>query len=177
MTHGTGPDPLDRLQGAADAVDRRLRYESANRIGLLRTHAAVGLWAGPLILLFGGAGIIENSIGIWSRPVLALLALFGGGILLIGVTRRPRSIVLEAIGLAILAAWDASMTAALVFARLQQNDFSLNISFNAGYPFVIFDPLPIGYVVAYPIPIYVGYLTLLVIHLWTLRKLRKGVGA
>lgn len=158
-------DPLARLDEAADAINRRMGYELANRLGLLRVHAVVGLWAGPLMLLFGSATTIEAAIGVWTRTVLGLLALAGGLLLAIGISRTPRSIRLEAAGLALLLVWDTAMMLGIIYARISQGDFAVR---------PLFDPLPLGYVVAYPIPVYAGYGALLTIHLLTLRKLRKA---
>lgn len=135
----------------------------------------MGLWAGPLMLLFGSASVIEHAVGLWVRPTLALMALAGGALLAVGLIQRPRRIALEAVGLVFLVAWDAAMTTGIMYARWQQHDFTpmLRLGWHGLVPEAHFDPLPLGYVVAYPVPVYAGYVGLLAVHLWTLRHLRR----
>lgn len=165
-------DPLDRLETAAEAVarraeesDSRTRYETGNRRALLWVHAIIGLLAGVQMYLFGSATIIESSLGVWTRPVMACLGVAGGFLLAAGLTRRPRSIPLEVAGLVLVGVWDAAMTFGLGLARYNQHDYHI---------IRLGDDLPVGYVTAYPVTVYAGLLALIVIHLLTLRKLRKG---
>lgn len=158
-------DPLDRLESIADRVARRVEYEQGNRRGLLWVHALMGMLAGLQMLAWGSAGTIEDVAGVWVRPVMALLGTIGGICLAAGLMNRPRSIHLEALGLALVGLWDVLMTVGLLTARLRQDD----------YGFIpLGEELPIGYVVAYPTTIYAGLFALIVIHLLTLRKLARG---
>ena len=157
-------NPFDRLDAAAERVEHRVTWETANRRGLLWTHACVGLTAGPFMLAFGSSTTIEAAIGVWTRTVLGLLSFVGGLLLASGLLVRPRSVKLEAAGLAVLALWDLCMVAGFILARAKQADFTLR---------GLDEALPAGCVVAYPVPVYAGIFALLVIHLWTLRKLRR----
>lgn len=162
------PDPLDRLEDAAELVARRaqrntnrMSYERGNRLGLLWVHSLVSLLAGVQMLLFGSATQIEHIVGPESRLVMGPLGLAGGLLLALGLTRKPqRSIPLEAAGLALVALWDLAMTVGLAVARWTQHDY---------VPLGVHQPQPPGYVPAYPVAVYGGLLALLVIHLLTLR--------
>lgn len=158
-------DPLDRLERAAERIVGRGAYEQANRRGLLWVHACMGLFAGPQMLLWGSATVIETSVGPWSRYAMGVVGLVGGVLLAVGLSRRVRVVSLEAVGLALVGVWDLAMVVGLLVARIQQNDYRL-IGFLA--------PLHDGYVVAYPITVYAGLLALICVHLWTLRRLFKS---
>lgn len=160
-------DPLDRLETAAERIANRAEYEQANRRGLLWVHALVGMFAGLQMALWGSASTIENTLGIWVRPCLASLGFVGGWLLAFGLSRRPRSIPLEFVGLLLVGLWDLAMTLGLMWARLQQADYSFR---------PLNEPLPIGYVVAYPVTVYAGLLALITIHLWTLRRIKHTNG-
>lgn len=160
-------DPLDKLEAVADRLEGRVRYEQENRRGLLWVHGLIGILAGPQMLLWGTAPTIEQSIGTWTRVGMSALGTAGGLLLIVGLSCRPRSIFLEAAGLALVALWDLVIAAGLIYARVKQND----------YRFIPLDaPLPPGYASAYPITIYAGLFALIVVHLWTLRRLvRSGL--
>lgn len=165
-------DPYDRLESAAEAVmaraelaSNRILYERGNRLGLLWVHAVVGTLAGGQQLIYGSASQVEQITGPSARLALGPLAFLGGLVLALGLSRRPRrSIPLEGVGLALLASWDLAMTAGLAYARWHQHDFHL-LGFHT--------PMPPGYVPAYPVAVYGGMFALLVIHLATLRHLRR----
>lgn len=160
-------DPLDRLQDAAEVVVLRAQWEQANRVGLLWIHAILGLTAGTQMILFGSAANIEEVVGLWSRTALGFLGISGGILLALGLLRVPRSITLEAIGLALLGLWDLFMALGMTWARLAAGDFhtrALNVPL----------PPPGTYVLPYPISVYAGLFALIVVHLWTLRRLKRG---
>lgn len=158
-------DAFDRLETAAERVARRAEWEQANRVGLLWVHGLMGLLAGPQMLLWGSASVIENAVGVWARVALAAIGTVGGLFLVVGLRRRPRSIPLEVVGLFSVGTWDLLMAAGLLIARFQQHDYRL---------IPLGKPLVTGYVVAYPITVYAGLTALVAIHLWTLRRLRKA---
>jgi hypothetical protein len=165
-------DPYDRLEAAAEIItrhaeetDTRVRYETGNRRSLLWVHAVMGMLAGTQMALFGSATIIETVVGVWTRPVMATLGITGGLCLAAGLLSRPRSIPLEVAGLALVGLWDLAMACGLGFARIQQHNFAV---------IPLDRPLPPGYVSAYPVTVYAGLFALILIHLWTLRALRKG---
>lgn len=158
-------DAFDRLEEAAANVAQRAEWEQSNRVGLLWVHGLMGLLAGPQMLLWGSASTIESAVGVWSRVVLAGIGTLGGMFLVAGLRRTPRSIPLEVAGLALVGSWDCLMALGLVFARLHQNDFRV---------IPLGEPLTAGYVVAYPITVYVGLTALILVHLWTLRRIKKG---
>ena len=165
------PDAFDRLEEAAEKVALRSEWERANRVGLLWVHAVVGCLAGVQMLLFGSASNIEELVGIWSRTALGLLGIFGGLVLASGIRRRKRHrcywIEFEAGGLALLGAWDFAMMLGMFAARLRAGDFA---------PRALFEPLPPPgtYVLPYPIAVYGGLFALVCVHLWTLRRFKKG---
>jgi hypothetical protein len=170
--HGDGapaaPDPFDRLEKGVKRIApwvERSKWETGNRIGLLWVHAIVGLFSGPQMALWGSATIIESAVGIWTRPILASLAFGGGMFLALGLTHKPRSIPLEVIGLTLIGTWDLFMTAGLVFARWHQHDWSI---------IPLDETLPEGYASAYPQMVYAGLFALIVVHLATLRSLKKN---
>lgn len=158
------PDPLDRLEQAAEKVARRSEWESSNRIGLLRIHAFMGAVGGLQILAYGGPSNIENSVGVWTRAALGFLAVTGGLILALGLARRPRSIPLEAVGLALIGVWDFCMTAGLAWARFQQGQFA---------PSWLTEALDPSYIRPYPVTIYAGLFAMICVHLWTLRHKKR----
>lgn len=158
-------DAAERVASRAQSTTARIAYESGNRLGLLWIHGLVGTTAGVQMLLYGTATVIEANVGPWSRYALGLAALIGGVTLLVGLTRVPRSIPLEAVGLSFLAFWDGCMTVGLAWARWHQHDYRV---------LGMHERLTEGYVSAYPVSVYAGLFGLLVIHLWTLRLLRKS---
>lgn len=165
------PDAFDRLEEAAEKVALRFEWERANRVGLLWVHAVVGSLAGVQMLLFGSASNIEAMVGVWSRSALGFLGVAGGFILAVGILRRKRHdrywIEFEAFGLALLAVWDLAMMLGMAVARYKAGDFS---------PRPLFEPLPEPgtYVLPYPIAVYGGLFALVCVHLWTLRRFKKG---
>lgn len=168
-------DAYDRLEHAAERVARRAEdtqnrsdYETQNRLSLLWVHAVVALLAGVQMLLYGTATQFEALFGPQSRLLMGPLALVGGVALVWGLTRKPRRIGSEALGLSLVALWDLAMTLGLAYARIHQDKWAV-ISPH--------EDLPLGYVPAYPVTVYAGMFVLLVVHLWTLRVMRRrGVG-
>lgn len=158
-------DPLSRLETTAERIAGRAQYEQANRRGLLWVHALMGILAGAQMGVWGTATTLENVVGPYSRYLMAGIGIVGGICLAAGLINRPRSIPLEVCGLALVGLWDLLMTLGLAYARFDQNEYR---------PLGIGDPLTQGYVVAYPITVYAGLLALIVIHLWTLRRLRRA---
>lgn len=167
----SGRDAFDRLEESALRVAQEAVWESSNRRGLLWVHAVVGLLAGAQMLAFGSASNIEALVGVWSRTALGALGIVGGLVLAIGVYRRtrhrPHWLETEAVGLALLGIWDALMCAGMVASRLAFGDFSLR---------PLDEPLPPPgtYALPYPIAVYGGLFALIVVHLWTLRRFKKG---
>ena len=167
----TPPDAFDRLEEAAESLVLRSEWERANRVGLLWVHAVVGCTAGVQMMLYGSASNIEALVGVWSRAALGILGISGGLILAAGIFRRKRHqsywIEFEAAGLLLLAAWDFAMMAGMLAARLMAGDFA---------PRALFEPLPPAgtYVLPYPISVYAGLFALVCVHLWTLRRFKKG---
>lgn len=162
------PDPLVRIEAAAEALAQRAHWESGNRIGLLRVHALTGLVSGIQVVCFGGATVIESAFGIWSRPILGFLAIAGGVVLMSGLLARPRSIPAEALGLTLLGLWDLAMALGILYARVHSGDFA---------PRGLLEPLPkppIVYVAPYAISVYAGLTALIVVHLYTLRRANKA---
>lgn len=164
-------DPYDRLESAAEAVvaraadaRNRVSYEQGNRLGLLWVHALVSFLAGVQMLAYGSAVQIETLVGPHVRLVMGPLGIAGGLLLAGGLHRRPRSIELEAAGLSLVALWDLAMAVGLGYARLAQRSYQ---------PLAMGQPQPPGYVSAYPFTVYAGLFALVVIHLLTLRRLRR----
>lgn len=164
-------EALDRLEEAAESVAQKAEWEHANRVGLLRVHAAVGLVAGAQMLAYGSASNIEALVGVWSRSVLGLLGILGGVVLAIGITwrrrRRRHWLETEALGLVLLGAWDLFMALGMLASRILAGDFHFR---------GLFEPLPQPgtYVLPYPIAVYAGLFALICVHLWTLRRFKKG---
>ena len=157
-------NPLDRLELAVGDLAIQTSWEQQNRVGLLWVHAFTAFWAGTQMIMWGSASTIETAIGVWTRPVMGGLGITGGLLLGWGLTRVPRSITFEVAGLVTVGLWDGAMTAGILYARIAQHDFRLRN---------LLDPLPIGYVPAYPVTVYFGLLALICVHLWTLRKMRR----
>lgn len=158
------PDAFDRLEAAAETVAQRAEWERSNRVGLLWVHAVVGIVVGIQMLLYGSATTIEAALGLWTRPALAITGLVGGLLLAVGIVRN-RTVILEAIGLAVIGAWDLCMACGFIYARVSAGQFS---------PRAMFEPLPVGYVLPYPISVYLGLAALIAVHLWTLRRFKRG---
>jgi hypothetical protein len=162
----TDSDAFDRLEQAAETVAMRAEWERANRVGLLWVHATVGVWAGSQMLAFGSASNIEALVGVWSRSFLGLLGIIGGTTLAVGILRQRR-ILVEAAGLFLLGLWDLLMCAGMTWARIAAGDFHLRAPW---------EPLPPPgtYVLPYPIAVYAGLAALIGVHLWTLRRFKRG---
>ena len=164
-------EALDRLEHAAERVALAAEWERANRVGLLWVHAVIGCLAGAQMLAFGSASNIEVLVGIWSRTALGVLGITGGLILAAGIVRRKRHLTnwieLEAAGLVLLGLWDLAMTLGMLAARIAYGDFSMRPPW---------EPLPPPgtYVLPYPIAVYGGLFALVCVHLWTLRRFKRG---
>lgn len=161
-------DPFDKIEHAAEALARRMTWEQGNRIGLLRTHAAIGILSGLQMLLFGGSAVIENTLGLWTRPLLGFLGIIGGLTLLTGLMKVPRSIIYEATGLSLLATWDGLMSLGFIIARWRIHNFDI-LPLNTSEPIP-----PVPYVPPYAISVYSGLCVLVLVHLWTLWKFKKS---
>lgn len=168
MTPPEPHDPFEKIEQATNRLARRVLWEQGNRIGLLRVHAVVAMLAGFQMLAFGGPYQLEELFGPITRMILGPVGVLGGVLLELGLRSRPRSITLEALGLMTIGLWDLSMTLGLAYARLHTTSFGL------GLPWLPEKPPSTGYVVPYPIAVYAGLFLLIVIHLWTLRKLKKA---
>lgn len=158
------PDVFDRLQTAAETVAQHAEWERANRVGLLWVHAAIALIAGTQMLLYGSAATIEEAFGVWTRIALGGIGVLGGAVLATGIL-RGRTVALEAIGLALIGAWDLLMAAGFAWARIQGGTFT---------PRALLEPIPDGYILPYPISVYIGLAALIAVHLWTLRRFKRG---
>lgn len=164
-------EALDRLEKVAGNVARQAEWERANRVGLLWAHAGVGLLAGVQMLLFGTASNIEELVGLWTRAALGSLGVVGGLVLALGIRRRHRHrhywLECEAIGLVLIGLWDLCMALGMLVARIQAGGFK---------PRALWEPLPPPgtYVLPYPVAVYAGLFLLICVHLWTLRKFKKG---
>lgn len=158
-------ESLARAAAAADRLEDRFTWEQANRLGLLRVHAIVGILGGIQILLYGGPSNLEESLGVWTRPALGVLAVVGGTILALGLARRPRDIGLEAVGLSLVGLWDLAMTLGLAWTRIEQGEYA---------PIPLTQALDPTYVRPYPVTVYAGLFALICIHLWTLRRMHLG---
>lgn len=161
-------DPFDRIEDAAENLARRVIWEQGNRIGLLRVHLVVGILTGAQMLAFGSASTLEALVGPGIRVFLGVLGIVGGTILFTGLHRSPRSIVLEALGLALLGVWDFVMAVGLAIARLHSTSFGLK------WPWVPLPPPSAGFVAPYPATVYAGLGALITIHLLTLRKFKRA---
>lgn len=147
----TGPDPLERLERGVSRLAplvAQQAWETGNRLGLLWVHSFVGLVAGVLILVNGTATTLVPILPA-AKLLTGLPGIAGGALLAVGLLARPRRVLVEVAGLVVLAAWDLLMAVGFVIAVTTQ-------SLHARW---------------YPIVIYVGYLALIVVHLWTLRQL------
>lgn len=165
MTPDQSQGPLDRLEATAQRISDRATYENNNRISLLWIHGLVGFLASIQMLVYGSASTVETALGPWMRIVLATLGILGGGFLLAGVAKKPRSLGLEAVGLCLLFAFDLVILLGIAYARFKQDQWA---------PIGLGEPIPAGYVVAYPITIYAGLSALIVVHLVTLKRAWKA---
>lgn len=157
--------PLDRLEATAQRLSDRATYENNNRISLLWIHGLAGFLASVQMLVYGSASTVETALGPWMRIVLATLGLLGGAFLITGVARKPRSLGLEAVGLCLLFTFDMVILLGIAYARIKQGQW---------HPIGLGEPIPDGYVVAYPITIYGGLAALIVVHLLTLKRAWKA---
>lgn len=157
------PNPYDRLEAAAEQVAQRAVWETLNRQALLWCHATIALVTGAQMLAFGSAANIEEVVGLWSRTALGGLGIAGGLTLAVGIT-LGRRVWVEAVGLALIGAWDLLMALGFAAARIQAGDFGLR---------ALNEPLPPPgtYALPYPITVYAGLFALVCVHLWTLRRL------
>lgn len=143
-------------------AQRHFLWSQQNRIGLLWIHVWLGVFAGAAMLVFGTAFNIEDTIGLWTRAALGITGIVGGGCLAIGLTRQPsRSIPHEVIGLVLLGLWDLAIAAGFIVIAIESPP-------QAAWPW---EPLPQTTTRPYPIPVYLGILGLLALHVYTLRGL------
>ncbi len=146
-------DPLARLeqgvQRLAPVVDS-VAWEQSNRLGLLWVHVMTGLAAGLLILMDGTAATLLE-IHPSATVVTGVPAIAGGCILAVGLASRPRRVLVEVAGLVVLAVWDATMGIGFFISALHQPEARW-----------------------YPFAVYLGFLALIVVHLWTLRTLWRS---
>jgi len=154
--------PLDRLERLTVDLSRQAQWDSANRLGLLRVHAAVGVLVGALMACNGTSTNFEQYLGGWMRLATGVPAFVGGALLAWGVSRKPRSIPLEAAGLTILVTWDIAMVVGFIAALVAAPDLILwfwpwQVNANAGAGGRL-----------YPVVVYAGYAFLILEHLRTL---------
>lgn len=158
-------DPYERLEAAAKTILIRQSWERSNRLGLLAAHAFIGFFGGFLILVNGSA-VTFDALGVKMRVLTGVLSLTGGAALALGLAKKPRSIPLEVTGLVLLGIWDVVMTAGFIYATFAQGTLAYS------WPWV---RLPDDVTARlYPVALYLGMLTLIGIHLWTLKKLRAS---
>ncbi len=156
-----GPADGARSATAGFGVRGQQQWERANRRGLLTVHAFVGTFAGTLILLNGTAGTFDGTL---LRPLTGSLALGGGALLLAGLVLN-RSMRLEIAGLVVLAVWDLAMAAAFAAAAAASHDVVM------AWPWEM--ATHVSSVRLYPIVLYVGLFVMMVVHLTTLRQVRR----
>lgn len=162
--HREGDDPFTRLENAAEVIVKQTSWEQQNRLGLLAIHGVIGVLAGMLMMINGTATSFE-VFGLWIRPALSGLSIFGGAVLLAGLISKPRNVRLEISGLALMGIWDLAMAVAFIVARTVNH-----VTYKFTFPWVA---LPDSSRL-YPVVIYLGMFALICVHLWTLRKLRRG---
>ncbi|MBT56583.1 MAG: hypothetical protein CMF72_24685 [Mameliella sp.] len=142
-------DALQRHVEAVEAVTAQATWENTNRIGLLWVHAGIGIVGGVLILARGGSTALNELNAAWG-PITGWVALMGGLMLADGLSHDPRSVPREATGLFAMLAWDLIMGVGFIIAAAE----------NGTQP--------------YPVAIYGGLALLILVHLFTLRKVRKA---
>lgn len=151
-------DPLDRLDLAADRLERRQRYAEDNRLALLTIHGLMGVVIGFLLVIDGTAQSLQRLFHD-SEVALAPLTFgpsLGGCVLLLGLMLR-RNLALEAIGMSMMLMWDITMAVCFgVIAFLASRDG---------------DPLTSAS--SYPVGVYLGIAALMATHLVTLIQLLR----
>ncbi|GEP40406.1 hypothetical protein NPS01_40690 [Nocardioides psychrotolerans] len=153
---------------SANAFGRRrplaaAEWEQANRLGMLLLHALIGLMAG-LLILFNGTAATFDQYGDWMRLTTGGLAFVGGAVLVAGLAWRSTSILLEMVGLTILALWTLTMAGGFVLASLSAGVLIIE------WPWHAFSDMPAERL--YPIVLYLGLFLMTSLHLWTASRLR-----
>ncbi len=139
-------------------------WETTNRLGLLLLHALIGLVAG-LLILFNGTAAPFDRYGDWVRLATGGLSFVGGAVLAVGLARRATSMVLEVVGLALLALWALLMGGGLLLISLSQGVLVID------WPWDSFSSLPTQRL--YPIAILMGLFLMTALHLWTATRVRR----
>lgn len=144
------PDPYHRAEKALVSLDKRTHYDERNRLALLCVHGVMGVVVGYLMAAYGTPDAWIMRFGPDNDLWLAGPAFCGGLILLSSLFIFDRHLVGEAIGMAMILAWDLGMAYILW-------DFGLN---------------------PYAVAVYVGMGALMCIHVYTLAMYvwyRRGV--
>lgn len=139
-------NPYDVIEDAAVSLGRKSRYDERNRLTLLTIHGLIGLTAGALLTYDGAPMTYQSLVGteVHHMLPLALTALIGGAMLLAGLLFN-RNLMLEAIGMAFMLAWDLMMTATFFVGRITGESENW-----------------------YPVMIYAGLAAMMTTHLLTL---------
>jgi hypothetical protein len=101
-------NPWDRAEEALVALEQRTQYDERNRLELLFVHAMKGMAVGVLMAAYGPPDAWLLEFGTHSAFFLWAPALVGGIALMAGLLWN-RNILLEAIGMMSLIAWDCLM--------------------------------------------------------------------
>lgn len=133
-------DALDRAEESLNRLARRQRYDERNRLALLAVHGYIGIFTGAMIWIGGGPTTWALLVGSDDKDwILGAPAVIGGLTLLVGLY-AGRSLMIEAVGMVVMLAWDLTMV----------------------YLFVFLSPNK------YPTSLYLGLALLMSIHLGTL---------
>lgn len=146
-------EKLDQAEQSLNRLVRRQHYDESNRLTLLILHGVGAIFVG--LLLSAGEppqawrDMVPNGNMDW---ILWLPALTGGLFLLSGLWNN-RNLVLELVGMCLIAAWDIMMV--LVF---------INMAKDAGTNAAL-----------YPISVYTTLCSLMAVHIRTVLKyMRQG---
>lgn len=164
---GARRDPLPPRSASGPGRRRPLtaaEWERANRLGLLLVHALIGVLAG-LLILFNGTAATFDRYGDWVRLTTGGLAFLGGTVLAAGLARGAASVVLEMVGLAILAVWALSMAGGFALTSLSAGMLIVD------WPWHAFADLSDERL--YPIALYLGLFLMTSLHLWTVSRLGR----
>lgn len=121
----TTANPFHRAERALMSLEQRTKYDERNRLALLAIHGVMGVVVGWLMLRYGTPDAWIQAAGEGRDWMLATPALLGGSLLLAALYLLKRNLLLEAVGMLLILAWDLVMV--VILQRFGLNPYAVAV--------------------------------------------------
>ena len=118
-------NPFHRAESALLSLELRTRYDERNRLALLSIHGVMGVVVGWLMLRYGTPDAWAQAVGEGRDWILATPALLGGTLLLAALYLLGRNLLIEAVGMSLILAWDVTMV--VILYRFGLNPYAVAV--------------------------------------------------